>query len=46
MSSSSADVTDYLVNGLNTINIYFPQESWPGDATVTGASLDLEIVTP
>jgi hypothetical protein len=46
MSSSTADVTDYLVHGENTINVYFPQESWPGDAAVTGAELDLEIGAP
>jgi hypothetical protein len=46
MSSSSVDVTDYLVNGTNTINVYFPQISWPGGATVTGATLDLELGAP
>ena len=46
MSSSTVDVTDYLVHGENTINVYFPQESWPGDAAVTGADLDLEIGAP
>jgi hypothetical protein len=41
MSSPSLDVTPYLVDGLNTFNVYFPQIHWPDRATVRGASLTL-----
>lgn len=39
LSSPAVDVTPFLVEGLNTFNVYFPQVHWPDRATVRGATL-------
>lgn len=44
LSTPTVDVTPYLVDGLNTFNIYFPQEHWPDRATVR--EIDLNISPP
>jgi hypothetical protein len=44
-SSSSVNVSDLVVHGINTINIYFPQEVWPGSVDVKGVDLVLDSTT-
>ncbi len=41
-SSAAVNVSDYLIHGVNVFNVYFPQERWPGQATVTGVDLVLD----
>lgn len=41
-SSATVNVSDYLIHGINTFNIYFPQKVWPGDVTVTEVKLILD----
>jgi hypothetical protein len=43
LSSPTVDVMPYLVDGLNTFNVYFPQISWPDRATVRSAALGLSL---
>jgi hypothetical protein len=42
-SSQTVNVSDYLIHGINTFNIYFPQEVWPGAVTVTDVDLVLDM---
>jgi hypothetical protein len=44
-SSQTVNVSDYLVHGINTFNIFFPQEVWPGGATVTDVELTIDTDT-
>lgn len=41
-SSANVNVSDYLIHGINTFNVYFPQEYWPGTVTVTDVELVLD----
>jgi hypothetical protein len=41
-SSGAVNVSDYLVHGVNVFNLYFPQKSWPGGATVRSVNLVLD----
>lgn len=41
-TSASVNVSDYLIHGINTFNIYFPQRVWPGSVTVTDVNLILD----
>ncbi len=45
-STPTVDVTSYLVDGLNTINVYFPQEYWPSRATVRSVELETTSSVP
>ena len=37
------NVSDDLIHGINTFNVYFPQKYWPGGATISDVNLDLLI---
>ncbi len=46
LSSPTVDVTPYLEDGLNTFNVYFPQEYWPDRATVRRVGLTVSPKLP